>query len=120
MNHQIKVKPNSVYISGGITGKANSYTEFALAEEKINALGFNTINPHEICIDIKRQDFETEEQHWKACMKRCVAYLSQCEIIVTLHNWAESKGAVKEVNIARELGFIDVVFIETFLAKYSK
>lgn len=120
MNHQIKVKPNSIYISGGISGKENSYKEFALAEEKINALGFNTINPHEICMDIKRKDFENDEQHWQACMKRCIAYLVNCTAIVTLHNWAESKGAVKEVNIARELGFIDVVFIESFITKHSK
>lgn len=120
MNHQFKVKPNSIYISGGISGKANSYTEFAIAEEKINAIGFNTINPHELCMDIKRKDFNTEEQHWTACMKRCVAYLSQCETVITLHNWAESRGAKIEVAIARELGFIDVVFIETFLNRHSK
>lgn len=119
MKHQIKVNPDSIYISGGISGNENSYKEFALAEEKINALGFNTINPHEICMDIKRKDFETDEQHWQACMKRCVSYLAHCKAIVTLHNWAESRGAKKEVAIARELGFIDVFFIETFINKHS-
>lgn len=117
---QTNNKPELIYICGPITKNPDSFREFALAEEKLNGLGFKTINPHEICRHIDKNNFATPREHWVACMRVCLAHITLCDTITTLPNWNESDGATKEVNVARELGFIDVVFYETFIAKYSK
>jgi hypothetical protein len=109
-----------VYICGPITKNPNSFRDFALAEEQINALGYKTINPHEICRHIDPNGFETPDDYWEACMRVCIQHIAICGLIVTLPGWEESKGAKKEVAIARELGFIDVKFFNTFITNNQK
>lgn len=105
-----------VYLSGPITGMdENNYKAFAHCQEKIEAMGFQVLNPHEICQFIDPKLYETEEDFWQACMRECCSKLPYAHHIVTLEGWENSRGAKKEVAIARELGFIEVHHIITFL-----
>jgi hypothetical protein len=108
----------TIYLSGPITGMAeNNFTAFAKVEEKLNALGHNVLNPHTICQDVNPKDFATEEHYWQYCMRLCVAAMSvDADMVLTLDGWEHSRGAKKEVNIARELGFIEVQSTVKFLA----
>lgn len=109
-----------VYISGPISKiVGGNFEQFAHAQEKIEALGYKVVNPHEVCRFIDPKLYKTPELHWEACMRECLAHLPYAHILVTLTDWEQSKGAVKEVNIARETGFIEVHPILTFLDKYA-
>jgi hypothetical protein len=106
----------TVYISGPISKIAGgNFQQFALAQEQIEALGYNVLNPHEICRFIDPKLYQTDEEHREACMRECLAKLPYAHIVVTLKGWEYSKDARKEVNIARETGFIHVHPIITFL-----
>lgn len=105
-----------VYLSGPISNMpGDNFKEFALAQEKIEAMGFKVLNPHEICRFIDPGLYDSTEAHWEACMRECCAKLPYAHHLVTLQGWEISKGAKKEVAIARELGFIKVHHIITFL-----
>ncbi|MCK6650823.1 MAG: DUF4406 domain-containing protein [Bacteroidia bacterium] len=107
-----------VYISGPITNvEGGNYQEFALAQEKIEAFGYHVLYPHEICQFIDPKQYETPEAYWEACMRECLSKLPYAHILVTLVGWENSKGARKEVNIARETGFISVHTILTFFSE---
>lgn len=95
----------TIYISGPISGRENNnFNEFAIVEEKLNALGHETINPHTICEHVKRSDFETDLDHWCACMRLCLSIMCQkANYVVTLKGWEQSRGATIEVGMAREL-----------------
>lgn len=109
-----------IYISGPITKVVGgNFKEFALAQEKLEALGYSVLNPHEICRFIDPAFYETPEAYWEACMRECLAKLPYAHIVVTLKDWEQSKGALKEVTIARETGFIEVHPIITFLSKHN-
>ncbi len=105
-----------IYLSGPITGyKSTSFQEFAHMQEKIEAMGFRVLNPHELCRFINPSDYLKPELYWEACMRVCLASLPYAHVVVTLKDWELSKGAKKEVAIARETGFIEVVHFVTFL-----
>lgn len=105
-----------VYLSGPISDIANgNFKEFATAQEKIEALGYRVMNPHEICRFIDPKLYETKQAYWEACMRACLQQLPLANKLVTLKDWELSKGAKIEVAIARETGFIEVHHIMTFL-----
>lgn len=107
----------TVYLSGPISDiTGGNFTEFAKAQERIESLGYMVLNPHEICRFIDPSLYESKEAHWEACMRECLSKLPFAHILVTLTNWEQSKGAIKEVNIARETGFIDIHSIVKFLS----
>lgn len=107
-----------IYISGPITGVHDgNYKEFALAQEKLEALGYEVLNPHEICRFIDPKQYEDTEAYWQACMRECMAHLPYAHKLVTLEGWENSRGAKIEVATARLLGFIPVETILTFIPK---
>ncbi len=110
------MKKKTVYISGPISDIAEgNYREFALMQEKIEAMGYTVLNPHEICRFIDPSLYATKDEHWEACMRECLAKLPYAHILVTLKDWELSKGASIEVSIARQTGFIEVHHYITFL-----
>lgn len=105
-----------IYISGPISDVADgNFKEFALLQEKIEAMGHSVVNPHEVCQFITLSMYESKEAHWEACMRECLAHLAYCHKLVTMNNWEMSKEAKIEVASARGTGFIDVVHFITFL-----
>lgn len=90
-----------VYISGPVTGipKANR-PQFLLAELMLLSYGCETFNPIHIIIP----DPLEGEALWSYCMHFCVRALPECNSILMLPHWQNSKGAVWEKRIAEMLG----------------
>ena len=104
-----------VYISGPITDMPElNYPEFKHAEEKINALGLDTLVPHDFFQDIDTGGFIHNDY-----MRVCIAEMMKADLVVTLKDWELSKGCKMEVNIAREIE-IPVIHIVSFLEKHAK
>lgn len=90
-----------IYISGPITGiPSNNIHAFREAEEKIRSMGMNPIVPHDFFEGVDTQDFV-----WEDYMKKCIKELMNCDAVVTIEGWNDSRGAQIEVDLARKLGF---------------
>lgn len=83
-----------VYISGKITGDADYKQKFANAEETARAVGFEVFNPARV---------PDEGKPWEWYMKRDIKELMDCDAILLLKDWEESKGARLEAYIASQL-----------------
>ena len=113
-----------VYICGPITGiPGGNFTTFEDAEYMLHSLGYNTVNPHDICAHLDQSSSHKE------FMAVCLPELLRCDIVATLPGFEDSKGCKMEVDIARQYeGEIDVVNIfklsgikeDEYLAKMRK
>jgi len=91
--------PKLVYLCGPITGCDNLNAEqFGYWQDRLMRLGYTVLNPHDLF-----QDVDTKHFKWEDYMKHCIAQMVFCNIVATLPDWHESKGAVMEVDIARKL-----------------
>lgn len=88
-----------VYIAGKITGlhKTIYTTNFNYMEDKLLALGFDTINPVRILNDSLPYD---------EIMDKCLKLIEKADIVYFMPNWIESDGAKKEHEYAQKLGKI--------------
>lgn len=86
-----------IYISGPMTGiKDNNYPEFHRAATLLRNKGYHVVNPAEI---------ETEDKTWEGFMRADIKALMECNTVVRLDGWHESKGARLECMIAIQMGF---------------
>jgi len=87
-----------VYICGKITNlpgyMARHY--FAKVEKMLKDLGYEPINPMNLP--------HNHSKSWEDYMKECIAALVQCDAIYLMGNWYDSKGAILEYDIAKQLG----------------
>lgn len=87
-----------VYISGPMTGLPNfNFDNFNRVAKYLRALGYEVINPAENFngkTDLPRDEYMRED----------IKNVMDANTIVVLDGWTESKGAVTEVRIAREIG----------------
>ena len=83
-----------IYIAGKVTGenRAECTAKFQKAQEIIEFLGFESINPIQVV-----GDWNTP---WDEAMKKCITALMECDAIVLLPDWVDSKGAKLENDIA--------------------
>ena len=101
-----------LYVSGAITGMPDlNRVLFSNATEKLREMGFDVVNPHEICAGISADE-------WSKCMQICIIALVACSVMILLPGWQESRGATLEYTIATALG-IRTITLEEFLTKYS-
>lgn len=86
-----------IYISGQITGLPISQAKelFKQAETELKDIGFNPINPMSNGLDV--------ESHWSDHMRADIKNMMDCEAIYLLSNYKQSKGAMLELYIAKEL-----------------
>ncbi|MBY0548678.1 MAG: DUF4406 domain-containing protein [Candidatus Obscuribacterales bacterium] len=85
----------SVYLSGKMTGLPDDGKAlFNQEAARLRSLGFRVFNPAE----------QPDQASWEAYMKRDMAALVECDLVATLDNWHDSRGARLEVFLARELG----------------
>jgi Domain of unknown function (DUF4406) len=100
MTNPMQIEDGTVYVAGPIRNQVlNNVPAFEDAVEKLNALGYKTINPHNIF-----EGMDVSEYKQKDYMKRCISYMAMCDVVVTLPNWENSEGATEEVDIARRMG----------------
>lgn len=98
------VYPNTVYVSGKITGMPNlNKYKFEAAEKHLTQCGYDVINPHKLP--------SNHDKSWESYMKECVKALTTAQMVVVLDDWKHSRGAIREVMLAKWLN-IPVVSIE--------
>lgn len=98
-----------MYISGPITGCKNQNREaFAKAKRRIEAVGDTAVNPHDIGDWAEHDGFindaMTEEQKHAAYMREDLKALLDCDAILMLKKWGDSKGALIEHSVAKAVG----------------
>jgi hypothetical protein len=89
------------YISGKITGnEKDAFAHFERAEKFLQERGHDTVNPMKLP--------HNHGKVWSDYMLEDIVALMECDGILMLNNWTESKGAKIEFNIAAaiELEFI--------------
>lgn len=87
-----------IYISGKISGCPieEAREKFAAAACCLAGLGHTPVNPFDNGVE--------PTADWSAQMVRDIELLFGCEAIYLLNDWADSRGARIEQNIARECG----------------
>lgn len=86
----------TVYIAGKISGmEVEAAKLFNSAQAKLEAQGFNVINPMKLNHD--------HDKEWISYMRVCFPAMAQCDCIFFLPNWTESTGAVNEALHAMQL-----------------
>lgn len=84
-----------VYISGPMAGiKDHNFPAFHAADRHLTDIGYDTVNPA-----IINKDGGTRAY----CMRRDIFALLDCKAIYLLPGWEKSKGALLEVEIAKQL-----------------
>ena len=101
-----KKEKNKCYISGKITGLTieEARENFEKASLHARFLGYEPVNPMEI-ISIGEEP-KSENQRWSWYMKADLKEMMDCDAILMQDNWEDSKGAIIEHNLAKDLGFI--------------
>lgn len=88
----------SVYLSGPMTGIADfNKPAFNAEAKRLRELGYTVLNPAE--------NAEPQNPTWENWMRLAVAQLVKCDTIAMLPGWTESRGAIIERNLAKDLGF---------------
>lgn len=88
-----------IYISGGITGVKNYMWHFDKSEKKLISDGYmQIINPAKVSCALPVLSHD-------GYMTVCMALLSLCDSIYMLKGYERSKGAMQELEYAREHGY---------------
>ena len=85
-----------IYIAGKVSGLAyqDLIQKFGSVEETLTEQGYKVINP----IAIIQEGID-----WEPAMAVCLRELVDCSEIFMLHDWKQSKGAILEHHIAKQL-----------------
>jgi len=87
-----------LYISGPITGcEDGNKPKFNFTSKMVRKMGFTAINPWDL-------ELVEPRKGWTDNMKRDIKFLSECDGVVLLKGWEQSKGARLEVIVAYSLG----------------
>lgn len=86
-----------VYVSGPMSGLPDlNFPAFHQAAAQLRALGLQAVNPAEIN--------PGSTMSWEACMRADIKALCDCDALVMLPGWENSRGAHLEVHLAHRLG----------------
>ena len=86
-----------IYIAGPMTGLPEfNYPLFNAVAKRLRELGYEVLNPAE--------NPEPACGTWAGYMRMALVQLVQCDLIVLLPGWTESRGATLERAIAQALG----------------
>jgi Domain of unknown function (DUF4406)/Domain of unknown function (DUF5664) len=90
-----------VYLSGPMTGIDDwNFPAFNQAADNLRRMGYTVSNPAEYGAD--------PAFSWAACLRRDIKDLVDCDVLVQLPGWENSRGANLEGDIASRLG-MDIV-----------
>jgi len=85
------------YISGPMTGYPGlNLPAFAAAADTLRALGHEPVNPGENTLG--------PDPQWADYLRVDLSDLVTCSAVALLPGWHESKGALLEIHVAKELG----------------
>lgn len=86
-----------IYIAGKVSGEslAECTMKFGRVQKMVEALGHEAVNPLELVTDFKTP--------WNKAMRMCIAKLVDCDAIVLIPDWSNSKGARIEYDISLHL-----------------
>lgn len=102
----------TVYISGPISNiKDGNKDAFKHAQILLEHAEYEVLNPHEICSEINPSNYKDSNDFWYACMRACIKSMMDADLVVLLHGFTDSKGAMVEFNLAIQLG-IKTITIE--------
>lgn len=88
-----------LYLAGPMSGLPElNFPAFHAEAARLRSLGFDVVNPAELCDDIAGA--------WAQCMRRDLAALLTCEGIALLPGWERSRGATLEHHVAKALGML--------------
>lgn len=107
INEFVGKLPEPIYISGPITGMPNGNKEaFFEMEEQLLAVGYTQIiNPRKLDTPQEFKDGKMEiAELWKIMMKQSVKDMMDCNSVVFLDGWENSRGAKIEFELAKEVG----------------
>jgi hypothetical protein len=94
----------TIYLAGPMSGLPEfNYPAFYEAATKLRAMGHTVLNPAENPVPACGT--------WQGYMRLSLAQLVQCECIVLLPGWADSRGALIERKLAQVLA-MEVVTME--------
>lgn len=80
-----------IYLSGPMTGLPGfNYAAFNAEAARLRALGYEVVNPAE----------NPPQESWEAYMDVCIPQLLTCDTIALLPGWSESRGALRERQVA--------------------
>lgn len=102
-----------IYLSGPMSGLPDfNHPAFNRAAKVLRMLGHQVVNPAEKAINAEGL---SETEVWQAFMRIDIKQLVDCEALVMLPGWAESKGATLERSIAQALSIEIVDFTHAVL-----
>jgi nucleoside 2-deoxyribosyltransferase len=103
----------TVYLSGPMSGLPElNFPAFNAAAHALRQIGYSVINPAEFKTTTEGM---TEAEAWRACMQVDIKALVDCDAIVMLPGWAESRGACLERSIAQGLQMPVMTLTESIL-----
>lgn len=115
-----------LYIAGPMTGMPQfNYPAFNQAQTQLLAAGYEVLNPAAIDLMFPKSCGDVElvagckacdERDWKWYMRKSIPMVCQADGVAVLPRWHNSRGARREVDIARDLG-MPVEMVETWLRK---
>lgn len=92
-----------LYLAGPMTGLPEfNYPAFHAAATNAACEGFIVHNPASLNL---RAESAEHRDAWAYCMKQALKMMMQCDAILMLDGWADSKGAKIEWNLAQQLNF---------------
>lgn len=87
------------YISGAISNlPENNEPQFREAEQKLQAMGYETVVPHDLDPGLDR-----DKATWHDWMRVCIKAQMDCDLVVSLPEPIHSKGADCERKVAQML-----------------
>lgn len=99
-----------LYLSGPMTGyPALNFPAFLEAARELRARGHEVINPAELG--------EHDGWTWEQYLRRDIKAMLDCEGIVMLPGWVNSKGASLEYDIANRLGMKAMRLVDALEAR---
>jgi len=87
-----------LYLSGKITGNESYKFDFTAGRVKLEGAGYEVCDPASLDIP--------EDAPWEEAMKHCLRELLKCDGVAQLPNWLDSKGAIIEARLAKDLGMM--------------
>lgn len=92
------MRKETIYIAGKVTGLDRDQTiqKFAWACQEVQNIGFCTMNPMEIVGDTNST--------WRDAMRICLRAFLSCDAILLLPDALQSKGALIEYQLAKDMG----------------